>query len=87
MNLQSVPTGKCLRIFGDPVIHAVYIETFKKKKDSENFVWDSHCLLYVCKIRPKTKGGALSKPPSLKLRCFSREIQTRLSELDKTFVV
>ena len=32
MNLQSVPTGKCLRIFGEPVIHAVYIETFNKKK-------------------------------------------------------
>lgn len=50
MNLQSVPTGKCLSIFGEPVIHAVYIETFNAKKDSENFVWDSHCLIYTCKM-------------------------------------
>ena len=51
MNLRSVPTGKCLRIFGEPVIHAVYIETLNGKKDSENFVWDSHCLIYARKMR------------------------------------
>ena len=52
MNLQSVLTGKCLRIFGKPVIHAVYIETANAKKDSKNFVWDSHCLIYVYEMRP-----------------------------------
>ena len=52
MNLRSVPTGKCLRIFGEPVIYAVYIETLNAKKDSENFVWDSHCLIYARKMRP-----------------------------------
>ena len=52
MRLQNVSTGKCLRIFGAPVIYAVYIETTNAKKDSENFVWDSHCLIYAYKIHP-----------------------------------